>query len=152
MSRHVLTREILIPRPRGEVFAFFADAANLEKLTPRFLNFRILTPQPIAMHTGALIDYRIALFGVPMKWRTRIEAWSPEREFVDTQISGPYRYWHHTHTLEDAPGGQTKMRDRVVYEVPFGPFGSIARALFVRGTLETIFDYRSREIAKIFPG
>lgn len=150
MAKHVLERTTIIGRPRSEVFAFFADAGNLERLTPAFLKFRILSPTPIVMRAGALIDYRISLFGVPMRWRTRIDEWTPETRFVDTQLSGPYRSWHHTHTLEDTPEGHTKMTDRVVYEVPLGPLGEVARILFVRRTLERIFDFRARTIETIF--
>lgn len=145
----VLTREQRIPKPRDEVFAFFADAGNLEQMTPRWLAFRILTPQPIAMHDGALIDYRISLLGVPMRWRTRIEAWRPNERFVDTQLSGPYRRWHHTHTFEEIEGG-TLMRDRVEYQLPLGPLGTVAHALFVRLQLRMIFDHRYATIERIF--
>ena len=141
----------MVARPRSQVFAFFADASNLERLTPRSLGFKILTPLPIAMHAGTLIDYRIALFGFPFRWRTRIEVFEPEVRFVDVQLSGPYRYWHHTHEFFDASGG-TRMRDRVVYEVPLGPLGEVARALFVRRELEHVFDFRFKEVARIFAG
>lgn len=141
---HILEREQIIRRPRAEVFEFFADARNLERITPGFLNFRILTPTPIEMKAGALIDYRIRLFGVPVKWRTRIDVYVPGVKFVDTQLSGPYRTWIHTHEFKDHDGGKaTRMLDRVEYEVPFGPLGSVARALFVRRTLERIFDHRA---------
>lgn len=150
-GEHVLSREQILPRPRSEVFAFFADAANLEKLTPGFLRFRILTPLPITMRAGARIEYRIVLFGVPMRWRTVISEWTPGRRFVDEQERGPYTKWHHTHTFEDAPNGATRMTDRVVYRVPFGIFGRVARRLFVTRTLEHIFDFRERTVAEIFP-
>src|SRR5512135_2403182 len=102
---HVLERSQLVPRPRGEVFAFFAEARNLEAITPPFLRFEILPPVPEAIRPGALIDYRLRLFGLPFRWRTRIEGVEPEQRFVDVQLRGPYRLWHHTHTFEDAPGG-----------------------------------------------
>ena len=98
---------------------------------------------------GALIDYRIALFKVPMRWRTEIAEWSPDERFVDRQISGPYKLWHHAHEFEEVPEG-TRMRDIVTYEPPLGPLGTLARALFVRRVLDRIFDYRSEEIARIF--
>lgn len=148
--RYVLEREQLVPRPRGEVFAFFEDAANLERITPPFLHFRVLTPAPIAMKPGALIDYRIRLFGVPLKWRTRIEAYEPTARFVDTQLRGPYKLWHHLHEFIDVPGG-TMMTDRVEYQLPFGPLGRAAHAVFVRATLERIFDYRRDVIASLYP-
>ena len=102
------------------------------------------------MRAGALIDYRIKLFGVPLRWRTRIEAYERETRFVDVQLRGPYRLWEHTHEFRDAPGG-TLMTDRVDYAVPFGIAGEAARLLFVRRTLERIFDYRGDTIAEIFP-
>lgn len=144
---HVLEREQILERPREEVFAFFADARNLQIITPAFLHFEILTPTPIEMKAGALIDYRIRLFGMPVRWRTRIDAYEPEVMFVDRQLSGPYRTWIHTHAFSDVDGGRaTKMVDRVEYEVPFGPLGGVARALFVRRTLDRIFDHRAEVI------
>ncbi|HEX7663963.1 MAG TPA: SRPBCC family protein [Polyangiaceae bacterium] len=147
---HVLEREQLVPRPRSEVFAFFSDAANLERLTPNSLKFRIKTPTPIEMKPGTLIDYEIKLSGVPMKWRTLIEVYEPETRFVDLQLKGPYKLWRHTHTFADAPGG-TKMNDRVEYELPLGPLGSIAHAVFVKRQLKTIFDFRNEAMREIFP-
>ena len=145
---HILEREQIIERPRTEVFDFFSDARNLERITPDFLNFRILTKTPIEMKAGTLIDYRIRLFGVPVKWRTRIDVFEPNVRFVDRQLSGPYRTWIHTHEFSDVDGGKaTKMIDRVEYEVPFGPLGGVARALFVRRTLDRIFDHRAAVIA-----
>jgi ligand-binding SRPBCC domain-containing protein len=143
--RYVLTCEQVVPRPRSEVFAFFADAANLERLTPPALKFSILTPLPIAMRPGAIIDYRLSLFGVPFKWRTVIEVFEPESRFVDVQASGPYALWRHLHEFTEVPGG-TLIRDHVDYELPFGPLGEAVHALFVRRQLEAIFAYRRRVI------
>ena len=139
----------IIPRPRSEVFAFFADARNLEKLTPDFLGFKILNPGPIEMAPGAIIDYSIRLYGVPMKWKTRIEAFEPEDRFVDLQLKGPYRFWRHLHEFEEVEQG-TRMRDRVDYELPLGPLGTVARALFVRRSLERIFRHRRRAVGELF--
>ncbi|MET0411338.1 MAG: SRPBCC family protein [Polyangiaceae bacterium] len=150
MTTHLLERVQRIPRPRSQVFAFFADAGNLERITPGFLNFRILTPQPIEMKAGALIDYQLSLYGVPLSWRTRIETFDPEDSFSDVQLSGPYRSWHHRHEFKDDAGG-TEMRDVVRYELPLGPLGSLARVLFVRRSLERIFDHRRQVIADVFP-
>ena len=149
MKLYTLEREQLIDRPRAEVFAFFADAANLERITPGFLRFRIATPQPITIAEGTLIDYRLSLFGIPFGWRTRIERFEPSSCFVDTSLKGPYRVWNHTHTFSDAPGG-TRMTDRVVYALPFGPLGMLAHAVMVRRMLGAIFDFRARTIAEIF--
>ncbi len=149
--KHLLEREQFVPRPRHEVFAFFADASNLERLTPASLHFNILTPAPIEMRPGALIDYRLRLLGVPFRWRTLIEAFEPETRFVDVQLRGPYRSWRHTHEFRDAPGG-TIVRDRVEYEMPLGPLGEIARRVFVDRQLETIFGHRRDVIRRIFAG
>lgn len=136
-----LERDQLIPMKRDKVFEFFSDAFNLERLTPPFLNFQILTPAPIDIQQNTLIDYRIRLFGIPMRWRTRIERFEPDNAFVDNQIRGPYALWHHTHTFEETAAG-TLMRDVVLYRLPLGPLGTLAHWMFVRRTLEAIFNYR----------
>lgn len=148
---HRLLRTQLVPRDLDSVFSFFADAANLEAITPRFLRFSILTPAPIAMHVGTRIDYRLSLFGVPLTWRTRITAWEPGVRFVDEQESGPYALWRHTH--EFTPQGKsTLMRDVVEYREPLGPLGQVAHVLFVERTLNRIFDYRRDAIAGLLAG
>jgi ligand-binding SRPBCC domain-containing protein len=144
-----LERSQVIAKSREDVFGFFADASNLERLTPRFLNFRILTPRPIPMKRGTLIDYELRLYSVPVKWRTRIESFEPPMSFSDIQVSGPYRRWHHRHEFLEVPGG-TEMRDHVEYELPLGLLGVAARELFVRRSLDRIFDYRRAAIAEIF--
>lgn len=149
MAVHRLERLQVLTRPREEVFAFFERAENLARITPDFVNFEITTPTPIEMGEGALIDYRIRLFGVPMRWRTRIEEYRSNDRFVDTQVRGPYAVWRHTHLFADVPGG-TEMRDIVEYEVPLGLLGSVARRLFVARTLDRIFDHRAEAIAQIF--
>ena len=138
-----------IPRPISEVFEFFSNAANLERLTPKTLRFRILTPLPVEMRKGCVIDYTIRLYGAPIRWRTRIDSYEPEERFSDTQLEGPYRYWHHLHEFTSVEGG-TRMYDIVDYEVPFGPLGVVARTLFVRRSLEQIFSFRRQAIAEIF--
>jgi ligand-binding SRPBCC domain-containing protein len=145
-----LERVQLIPRPRPEVFAFFSDAANLERITSSSLRFRILTPRPIVLAPGTLIDYELRLHGIPLRWRSLIEAFEPESGFTDVQVKGPYRSWRHRHGFVDAPGG-TEMRDEVDYALPLGPLGSLAHGLFVRPQLERIFDHRRAAVAAIFP-
>lgn len=145
MSRRTLERVQLIPRRRSEVFAFFSDATNLERITPPFLRFHVVTPTPIDIHEGALLDYRLRLFGIPFAWRTRIDVFEPDRRFIDTQLRGPYRFWRHLHEFTAVDGG-TRMLDRVEYEVPLGPLGDLARALFVTRTVERIFDFRAHAI------
>lgn len=146
---YTLERTLVVPRPIDEVFPFFADAANLERLTPPLVGFTILTPLPIVMQTGTLIDYKIRVNGIPLRWRTLIESFDPPHSFVDTQLRGPYARWHHTHTFREVPGG-TELGDRVEYSLPLGPLGKIAHALFVKRQLRTIFDYRSQVMRELF--
>lgn len=146
---HRLERAQLVPRPIGEVFAFFAEAGNLEALTPPFLRFRILTPSPIAMRPGARIDYALSIAGVPFRWRTRITAWEPGVRFVDEQEAGPYAVWRHTHAFE-ARGDATLVRDVVEYALPLGPLGALAHAVAVRRTLRRIFDFRREAVRRRF--
>jgi ligand-binding SRPBCC domain-containing protein len=146
---HRLERSQRIPGRRDEVFAFFADALNLEAITPPFLHFRILSPLPIEMRPGARIDYALSLGGVPLKWRTRITEWEPGVHFVDEQESGPYALWRHTHRFEDQ-GSSTLMRDLVDYAEPLGPLGQVAHVLFVERALDRIFDFRRDAIRRRF--
>jgi ligand-binding SRPBCC domain-containing protein len=149
MKIYFLERRQLIQRPRSETFAFFSDTFNLERITPSFLRFRILTPAPIKMEAGAVIEYRLALFGAPVYWRTVIESWDPEESFVDSQIKGPYALWRHTHSFEEKGPRQTLMRDLVKYGIPYGALGRIAHALFIERWLKKIFDYRAAMIARL---
>jgi len=136
-----------VPRPRHEVFLFFSDATNLEAITPPWLNFHIETPSPIEMRQGALIDYRLRVHGLPMRWRTRIAIWDPPHRFVDDQVRGPYRLWHHEHVFEEAKGG-TWMHDRVHYAVRGG---ILIDRLFIRRDVKRIFAYRAQRLSGLFP-
>jgi ligand-binding SRPBCC domain-containing protein len=147
---YVLSRQQVVPRPREELFPFFADAGNLSRITPPALGFRILNTGPIEMRVGARIDYRIKIAGLPVRWQTVIEAWEPPMRFVDVQSRGPYAHWHHTHTFEPIPEG-TLMRDRIEYALPFGPLGHVVQRLFVARQLETIFAFREQTIRALFP-
>jgi ligand-binding SRPBCC domain-containing protein len=118
MAEHILKRELTLPRPREEVFAFFADAKNLELITPAQLNFKITSPQPIELKKGALIDYQLSLHGIPMNWRTEITAWDPPNRFVDTQLKGPYSQWIHTHIFTADDANTTLIEDEVRYRLP----------------------------------
>jgi ligand-binding SRPBCC domain-containing protein len=144
---HVLEREQVLPGSPDEVFPFFADATNLEAITPPLLRFEVVTPGPIEMGVGTLIQYRLRLRGVPVRWLTSIQAWEPPHRFVDVQVRGPYALWHHTHTFEEHPGG-TLMRDVVRYAIGFGPLGDLAHRLFVRRDVEAIFDFRRQELTR----
>ena len=97
--------ELWLPRRLDEVFPFFAEARNLESITPPWLNFKVLTPAPVVMRAGTLIDYRIRFHGIPIRWRTEIVKWDAPHSFVDMQLRGPYTLWHHTHTFEERGGG-----------------------------------------------
>lgn len=138
VAKFELHDELFVPLPREEVFPFFADARNLEAITPDFLGFRIVTPAPIEMRTDALIDYSLKLHGIPLKWRTRIAVWEPPVRFVDEQLRGPYSLWHHEHTFEGVEGG-TLVVDHVTY-AHFG--GGLVNRWFVAPDLETIFAHR----------
>ncbi len=141
-------REQRLPDPPAAVFPFFADAANLEAITPPWLGFRIVSPRPIDMRAGALIEYRLTLHRLPIAWLTRIEEWVPGERFVDAQLSGPYRLWHHTHEFESDGAGGTLMRDTVRYALPLGPLGEIAHRLFVARDLAAIFDFRAQALTR----
>ena len=141
-----LKTSLWLPSPRDRVFEFFADAGNLETLTPPWLNFQILTPRPIAMHPGALIDYRIRLRGIPIRWRTEIAEWQPPARFVDRQLRGPYRQWIHEHRFEEKNGG-TECFDVVCYAV-LG--GALVNRFFVRRDVEKIFEFRRRKMLELF--
>jgi ligand-binding SRPBCC domain-containing protein len=135
-----------LPRPVDEVFPFFADAHNLETLTPGWLRFDVLTPRPIPMAVGTTIDYRLRWRGIPLRWTSEIAAWEPPHRFVDRQIRGPYRLWHHEHRFTEADGG-TRVVDEVAYAV-WG--GSLVNRLGVARDVERIFAYRQRVLDEIF--
>ncbi len=138
-----------MPGTPADVFDLYADAFALEEITPPWLRFRVVTPRPIDMGAGTLIEYRLRLHGIPMRWTTRIELWEPGRRFVDVQVSGPYRLWHHTHEFEPDGRGGTKIRDVVRYALPLGALGALAHVLFVRRDLIRIFDYRREAVERL---
>jgi ligand-binding SRPBCC domain-containing protein len=140
----VLHREMIVRTSLDRTFAFFADAANLELLTPSWLNFTIRTPMPVVMRQGAEIEYRIRLYGVPIPWRSRIVAWEPGVRFVDRQLAGPYRWWEHEHQFHEIAGG-TRVIDRVEYL----PRAAWLVGAFVRRDLERIFSFRQRALARV---
>lgn len=146
MHHRTLRFSQLLPQPRAAIFPFFAAAENLERITPPWLNFRILTPTPFTMCRGALINYRIRLHGLPLRWRTEITEWEPPVRFVDTQLRGPYRLWVHTHTFTEVPGG-TLCADELRYAVPGG---RLVDALFVRRQVERIFVHRQKTLHELF--
>jgi ligand-binding SRPBCC domain-containing protein len=147
MKRREFQSELWLPVAPEELFPFFGDAANLNAITPPWLSFRIVTKPPIVMQAGTLIDYRLRVRGIPLRWRTRINEWQPPHRFVDEQIRGPYRLWIHEHTFERRDGG-TLVRDRVQYAVPFD---LIVYPLMVRSDVKRIFEFRSQALQRRFP-
>jgi ligand-binding SRPBCC domain-containing protein len=138
--------ELLLPYPREQVFQFFADAGNLEKITPPWLQFQIKTPRPIEMRSGARIDYQLRVHGLPVRWRTHITVWEPPFRFVDVQERGPYRFWEHEHRFEEIDSS-TRVLDRVRYAV-WG--GAWIERFFVRADVRRIFTYRRDQISRWF--
>ena len=148
MAEHILKRSITIELPIREVFDFFAEAGNLERITPQELNFQIVTPQPFELKRGSLIDYKLSLHGIPLTWRTGITEWDPPFSFVDTQLSGPYSQWIHRHTFTELEPNKTLIEDEVRYRLPLEPLGDLAHFI-VRGQLDHIFDHRQKVVAEI---
>jgi ligand-binding SRPBCC domain-containing protein len=146
MKPFLFHTELWLPCQRDEIFQFFTDAQNLKAITPRWLKIQLLTPAPIAMGPGTLIDYRIRVRGLPIRWRTEITEWKPPDLFIDVQLQGPYRLWHHTHTFEEADRG-TLCIDDVRYR-PSG--GALINWLFVRRDVERIFKFRQERLLEIF--
>lgn len=141
-----LRRNIVVSAARQEVFSFFTDALNLDRITPPFLRFRVLSQRPIEMQARTRIEYALRLHGIPLRWVSEITVWEPPERFVDLQIRGPYRWWHHEHRFEDL-GDSTKVIDEVEYSCPGG---RLIHALFVRRDLQRIFAYRQLRLAAIF--
>ena len=137
--------ELWLPRSIQDVFAFFADAHRLEQITPTWLHFQVQTPAPVPMFPGAMIDYRLQLHGIPMRWRSEISEWEPPVRFVDRQVIGPYRHWNHQHTFEEKDGG-TLVRDHVDYAVPGG---RLVNWLFVAPDLHRIFAFRRQRLREL---
>ncbi len=149
MRIHTLRREQLLDGTPAEVFPFFADAHNLEAITPPLLRFTVITPRPIPMQVGTLIEYRLRVHGLPVRWQTLIQEWTPGERFVDVQLRGPYALWHHTHVFEAFGTGRTRMTDTVRYAVGFGAAGELAHRLFVARDVAAIFDHRAKVIGPL---
>ena len=154
MRIYTLQREQWVARPTERVFPFFAQPENLALITPPSLRFRLLTPGPVTMKKGRVIDYTIRAMGLPTRWRTLITHYDPPRYFVDEQLCGPYSFWHHTHRFQPRDGG-TLLYDKVQYALPillFGPARDLLHTIYVRPALEQIFDYRQQVFQDMFDG
>jgi ligand-binding SRPBCC domain-containing protein len=149
MPTRLFEKTVWIPAARERVFDFFCRAENLQLLTPKWLDFKILTPLPMEMRPGARIDYRITLYGVPVVWKTAISGWEPPRRFEDTQLKGPYRVWIHEHLFEPDNQG-TRMTDRIRYLPRGGLLEPLIDSLFVRSRLDRIFTFRERALQELF--
>jgi ligand-binding SRPBCC domain-containing protein len=147
MPDHILESRVWLPKPRAEVFAFFAEPANLALITPRWLDFRLLGPAP-AFGPFAVFDYRIRWLGLPLRWRTLIREYDPPARFVDVQVRGPYDRWEHRHMFLEEHGG-TWVDDRVTYRLPMGPLGHALHGLVVGPQLAAIWAYRRRRIGEL---
>lgn len=146
MRLSTYSSKLWLPRPLSEVFPFFADAKNLQAITPPWLSFEVLTPDPVEMREGTKIDYRLRVRGLPIRWQSEITAWQPSHRFIDEQRRGPYRAWIHEHCFEQCDGGTTAI-DNVQYAV-WG--GRLIEWLFVRRDVERIFEFRRQRLLEIF--
>ncbi len=149
MKVRTLLREQWVPAPLPEAFTFFAEARNLDRITPPWLHFSILKQTDRALKAGTLIYYKLAWHGLPLAWTSRIEKWRLPNLFVDVQVKGPYCLWHHTHTFEARDGG-TLIRDTVRYAVSMGALGDSCAGRLVNRDVERIFDYRTEQISLLF--
>ena len=145
----VLQVEQKIEMPLAKVFEFFSRAENLQRITPPLLDFKIVSKTPIEMKPGALIDYKLQVHGVPLRWRTLIEEWDPPHKFVDTQLRGPYSLWHHTHEFIELTPNLTLIKDTVRYRLPFGYLGLLVHKLMVQKDIQKIFAFRQSEVPKL---
>ncbi len=148
MPTYLLERSQRVEVPVEQAFAFYGDSENLEPLVPPWLHFELTTPGKPVFQPGTLLDYKLRLHGVPVRWQTRIETWEPPTRFVDTQAKGPYSLWEHTHLFEPDGDEATVIHDRIRYSIPLGPLGALAQRLFVRRDLERIFDFRRDAVAE----
>jgi hypothetical protein len=151
VSGHLLERRQVVSADLEEVFAFFAEPANLEAITPPWLNFEIVSATGARVRVGTELEYRLRWQGMPMSWRSRISEYERNAHFADEMLRGPYARWYHLHLFEARPGG-VEMVDRIEYELPLGPLGRLVHRLVVGPQLEAIFDYRRDTIARIFQG
>ena len=150
MRIHIFETSMRLPSRIDEVFPFFCDVLNLERITPPELHFHILTPQPIEIAEGTIVDYRLRLYGFTLRWRSKITTWDPPYQFVDEQVLGPYYLWIHTHRFYQE-NEATVIEDNVRYRLPLWPLGELAFPL-INYQLRRIFRYRQKAIAEALLG
>lgn len=150
MTVHQLDRTLIVPISIADAFDFFSNPRNLERLTPDLVHFQFLKSPPERVSPGTILEYRLRLYGVPVKWRTRIESVEPPTRFVDVQDKGPYSMWRHTHSFREVDARHTEIRDHVEFAMPLAPLGEIAYRLFVAHSLVQIFDYREAALRQLF--
>jgi ligand-binding SRPBCC domain-containing protein len=138
-----------VPSNIKDVFIFFAEAKNLESITPPHLNFKIIEMSTENITKGTLIDYKIRLYGAPMEWKTHIREFKENEMFIDEQLKGPYTKWLHTHTFQEKDGG-TLIIDHILYKIPFGSLGNLILGNFIRKDIQAIFNYRKNFIKEYF--
>ena len=149
MKTFSLKKQQFVPRPLREVFLFFETPENLAVITPPWLGFRILTPSPIRMKGGTVIEYSVRVMGIRIRWKSHISMYEPPHAFVDEQLKGPYTFWQHTHRFVEIDGG-TLLADEIHYSMPFGILGQIVNRLIVYNQLQRIFNYRAQKIERMF--
>ncbi len=150
MATHKLERTQVVPISIREAFDFFSNPHNLERLTPDLVHFQFLTPPPERVSPGTILEYRLRLYGIPVKWRTRIESVEAPTRFVDVQEKGPYAMWRHTHSFRELDANHTEIQDLVEFAMPLGMLGEVAYRLLVAGSLRQIFDYREAALRRLF--
>ena len=151
MTIHKLERSQIVPISIGEAFEFFSTPRNLERLTPDIVHFQFLKAPPAKVSPGTILEYRLRIYGVPVKWRTRIESVESPFRFIDVQEKGPYARWRHTHSFREVDSGHTEIRDQVEFAMPLGPLGEVAYRILVARSLRQIFDYREAALLQLFP-
>ena len=152
MADYVIERRLWLPRPRPEVFAFFADPGNLARVSPPPADLRWLAPPPASLGAGAVLDFSIRLCGLPVRWRVFVREFDPPYRFIDAQLWGPFARWEHRHLFFEGPPGDatgTWVEDRVTYRLPLGSLGRLAHALGAGRSIARVFDYRARRLQEL---
>ena len=149
MENFTIYRSQFIDKPRDVVFSFFSKPENLEYITPPYLHFKIMNTLPVSMKEGQIINYKLRIRGISIKWSSLIKSYSPPFNFIDEQIKGPYSVWHHTHEFIEEKNG-TRIIDNIIYKIPLGFIGKLINHFWVAKDLEKIFNYRQDKVNEFF--